>query len=160
MAISKAPDHIGISVKIVDLVGGKLPEYPFDGAVAIGHMDEFNAIEGKSRPTKKYTPVNDRDYEQIVSLGAVEYDSFEAKVLFSFGESEGINKLEAAFDKNEEIGLIIEINDAPKGGNATTIAQIIKVSKFAISGEKDGKQQADITAEKIGNPIRKVKAGA
>ena len=59
----------------------------------------------------------------------------------------------AAFDENKEIGLIIELNDGVNGRSDTTIVQIIKVTKFASGGEKDGKMTAQIEAEKMGNPI-------
>lgn len=153
MAITKAPDHTGISVKIIDLESGKLPS-DYTKAVPIGHMDDFQSILGATRPVKKYTPINDRDYEQIVSTGSIEYGEFSATVLFDFNSTEGVNKLQKAFEDNTEVGLVIELKDklAEKGKN-TTIAQIIRVSEFSIGGEKDGKMNASIKAEKIGKPI-------
>ena len=154
MAITKAPDHTGISVKIIDLVDGALPASPYTGALPIGHMDDFEAIIGGTRPVKKYTPINDRDYEQIVSTGAIEYTEFNATVLFDFNSEEGANKLHKAFLDNTEIGLVIELKDKlAQAGKDTTIAQVIKVSEFSIGGEKDGKQKATIKAEKIGKPV-------
>lgn len=154
MAITKAPDHTGISVKIVDLKLGKLPEAPYTEAIAIGHMDDFQAIIGGTRPVKKYTPINDRDYEQIVSTGAIEYSEFSATVLFDFNSDEGANKLHKAFKDNTEIGLIIQLKDKlDETGKDTLIAQIIRVSEFSIGGEKDGKMNVQIRAEKIGNPV-------
>ncbi len=161
MAITKAPDHTGISVKIIDLAAGKLPASPYDGAVAIGHMDDFEAIIGGTRAVKKYSPINDRDYEQIVSTGAIEYNEFNATVLFDFNSEEGVNKLHKAFLDNTEIGLVIELKDKlSQSGKDTTIAQIIKVSEFSIGGEKDGKQRATIRAEKIGKPVITKATGA
>ena len=142
--ISTAPDHTGISVKVVELtLQGELPS-DLSGAVAIGHMDDFTAILDKSRPVKKYTPINDRDFSQIVSTGAVEYGAFSATVLFDYRATDGANMLEKAFDENKEIGLIIELNDSVNGGADTTIVQIIRVTKFASGGEKDGKMTAQI----------------
>lgn len=146
--ITTAPDHTGVSVKAIALTSGALPD-TYTAAVAIGHMEDFTEVIGKSRPVKKYTPINDKDFSQIVSTGAIEYDAFNASVLYDPKAKDGINMIEKAFDGNTEIGIIIELN------NGVVIAQIVKVSSFKIKGEKDGKLMADISAEFIGNPTIK-----
>lgn len=160
---STAPDYSGLSFRVFDLAaGGVLPTFDTDIATTyknqleVGHLDEFSD-GGSSRGTRKYTPVNDRKYSEIVSTGSMSFEPFTAKVLYDpEASSEGISKLEEAFEQNKPIGVLLEIaNEKTSGsGNGTIYAYAGKVSKFAIGGEKDGKFTADITIEKLGKPVK------
>lgn len=136
MATSTAPEVTGIVVKI--------------GTAVIGHLDAMGAIIDKSRGTSKYTPLNDTDFDEIVSLGSISYGQFTATVLYDPEASEGINDLETAFDNKTTVSLVIELNNS-LGTNGTTITQNIKVSSFKVNGEKDGFYKADFSAERIGD---------
>jgi len=136
MATSTSPEVSGIIVKV--------------GTATIGHLDTIGSIIDKTRNTQKYTPMNDTEYDEIVSLGSLTYGQFSATVLYDPEASEGINDLEAAIDNNTSISLVIELNNS-LGTNGTTITQNVKVSSFKVDGEKDGLYKASITAERIGD---------
>ena len=150
MALDKttAPDGSGIKVSIDIYTDGSLTGTP----VKIGHLDSFGSIIDKSRASKKYTPMNDTDYDEIVSLGSVTQAPFSMGVLYDPEATEGINLAEDAFDNNEKVQIIIELNNS-KGANGTIYKQDCKLSSFKIDSEKDGKVMANISAEKIGKPI-------
>lgn len=156
--ISTAADYAGIRVLITDKVDLDSTDLKtlISEAIPIGHMEDFSPIISATRPVKKYTPINDKDFSQIVATGSIEYGEFNATILFDFNGNDGVNKIKDAFYANKDITLIIEMSDAPDGDN-TIIAQIIKISEFTIGGEKDGKTTATIKAEKIGNPHIKTK---
>ena len=136
MAVSGAPEVSGIKVSI--------------GANSIGHLDSIGSIIDKSRGVQKYTPLNDGEYDEIVSLGSLTQGQFTATVLYNPSASEGINDLEDAIDTNVEVQLKIELNDAVTT-TGTTITQTVKVSSFKVDGEKDGLYKASFTAERIGD---------
>ena len=95
---STAPEVSGIKVSV--------------GSNSIGHLDSIGSIIDKSRGVQKYTPLNDKDYEEIVSLGSLTYGQFNATVLYDPSADEGINDLEAAIDGNTAVTLVIEIGRA------------------------------------------------
>lgn len=159
LAQTTAPDYSGLSVMVFDLAeGGKLPDFNTDiattyaGAVEVGHIEDFSD-GGASRATRKYTPLNDKKYAEVVSTGSISHEPFTIKVLYDPElKTEGVSKMEKAFDENKPIGLLFEIANAKtSGGKGTTYAYATKISKFAINGEKDGKLLVDITVEKLGS---------
>ena len=68
-AKSGAPEVSGIKVSI--------------GANSIGHLDSIGSIIDKSRGVQKYTPLNDGEYDEIVSLGSLTQGQFTATVLYN-----------------------------------------------------------------------------
>lgn len=152
--ITTAPDYAGLSVKVAVLAGN--PDFPttIASSKAVGHLEDYPNIIEANREVRKYKPINERDFEQIVSTGSVEYGSISATILYDPSGSDGVNELQTAFNENKNIGFIVELNNS-KGTNGTTYIFTIRVSKFAIRGEKDGKTQAEITAEVIGKPTIK-----
>lgn len=145
MGTTTSPDYSGISVKI-DAAPNLTPA---GNPSEIGHLEDINPIIDKSRSVKKYDPINDKTYEQVVALGVLTYGAFSAKVLYDPRSNEGINKIEHAIDTNEAVEITIELNDS-KGSNGTIIKQLCKISKFSVTGERDGKLMADVGAERIG----------
>lgn len=136
MEVATAPEVSGIIVKI--------------GSKSIGHLDSLGSIIDKSRGVQKYTPLNDTEFDEIVSLGSITQGNFTATVLYDPSATQGINDLEAAIDGNTEVSIIIELNDS-LGTNGTTITQACKISSFNVDGEKDGLFKASFTAERIGD---------
>lgn len=134
--ISTSPEVSGIQVTI-------------DGS-SVGHLDSMGSIVDKSRGVQKYTPLNDKDYDEIVSLGSITQGSFTATVLYDPSANEGINDLEAAMDAKTTVEMVIELNNAV-ATKGTLITQTIKVSSFKVDGEKDGLFKASFTAERVGD---------
>lgn len=156
---STAPDYTGLSVRVVDLE--KNPNFPasYEGDIPVGFLDDYNVVSDASREVTKYKPLNDRDFEPMISMGAIEYAAISASILYDPEGSDGVNLMEGAFNKNAEIGLIVEAyNNGTKTG--TTYLYKVKLSKFSIKGQKSGKMQAEIEAEVIGAPRIKLKAQA
>lgn len=146
MAKSNAPETSGIVVKIDAAPGGT----PAGSASDVGHLEDAGSLVGKSRSVKKYTPINDTQYEEIVALGSLSQKPFNMTVLYDPEGAEGINKIETAIDDNEPIEISIELNNS-LGANGTIIKQIAKVSDFEVKGERDGMTIATFTAERVGD---------
>jgi len=142
---STSPEYTGISVKVDTYTKGVLNGSPKE----VGHLDTVGAIVDKSRASKKYTPLNESIYDEIVAMGAMTQGKFTATVLYDPKASEGINVIEQSIDASTDICLIIVLND--KGArNATTYTQKCKVSSFKVEGEAEGKFKASFEAERIG----------
>lgn len=118
----------------------------------IGHLEDIGSLKDSSRATKKYTPMNDRQYDEIISLGASTEAALTMSVLFDPEGVEGINLANDAYEENTKVQIIIELNNS-KGTNGTTYKQSGKISKRVVGLEKEGLTKADITVEKIGAPI-------
>lgn len=146
-AKTSSPDYTGVSVKVDTVTGGT----PAGSPVVIGHLIDVNPIIEKQREVKKYTPLNENEFDEIVALGSLIRGPFSATVLYDPEASEGINTVETAIDNNTEVQLIIEINNS-LGANGTTYKQICKVSQFKVEGEEKGKLKASFSAERIGSP--------
>ncbi|WP_100223860.1 hypothetical protein [Campylobacter showae] len=156
-SVSTSPDYTGISVKVADLATNTSFPTTVTSSVAVGHLDDFPTVYEATREVKKYKPINDKDFSQMVSTGSVEYGAMSATVLYDPSASDGINKLEEAFKANKNIGLILELNNS-RGANGTTYLFTVRLSKFSVKGEKDGKTQAEFAAEVIGEPTIKAAA--
>ncbi len=147
MGTSTSPDLVGITVKVDAAPGGK----PEGALTTVGHLEDINPLIDKSRNVQKYSPLNDVEFDQIVALGTLTLGAFTATVLYDPEAREGINKIENAIDKNEEVQLVVELNNS-KGANGTIYTQLCKVSSFKVDGETDGKLKASFSAERIGKP--------
>ena len=146
---TSSPEVSGIKISIAPVTNGVAGT-----SKVIGHLDSFGTLIDKTRNTTKYTPLNNTQYEEIVSLGSLTQAAYSMSVLYDPEGQEGINLLEAAIDNNTTVQIIIELNNAiTVGGHGTKIEQISKVSSFKVNGEKDGKYKADFSAEKIGLPV-------
>lgn len=145
---SSSPDVENISVTVDDAPGGT----PAGSPVEIGHLDTFDTLIDKSRTPKKYTPINNGAYSEIVALGSITQGPFSFNVLYDPEGAEGINILEAAIDANTEVQIIMELNNGTTSG--TKITTLCKVSSFKVTGEKDGKFMASVTGEKLGTPTK------
>ena len=143
MGTSTSPDLVGITVKVDAAPGGT----PAGALTTVGHLEDINPLIDKSRNVQKYSPLNDVEFDQIVAL----VGAFTATVLYDPEAREGINKIENAIDKNEEVQLVVELNNS-KGANGTIYTQLCKVSSFKVDGETDGKLKASFSAERIGKP--------
>lgn len=154
--ISTAPDYTGLSVRVVELANN--PNFPkeYTGDVAVGFLDDYPTIYEATREVTKYKPLNDRDFAQMVSTGAIEYSAVSATILYDPAGNDGVNQMKLAFEKNAEIGLIMEAYDNGEL-TGTTWLQRVKLSKFAVKGSKGGKMQAEIEAEILGEPVEKSK---
>lgn len=144
---STSPDFEGIKVSVAAAPNGVV-----GAAVIVGHLETIGDIVAKSRATKKYTPINTKDYEEIVALGSITQGPFNFGVLYDPEASEGVNLLESAIDTNEVVQIVMELNNGTTSG--TKITALCKVSDFKVTGEKDGKLLANVTAEKLGKPTR------
>jgi len=146
---STAPDVEGITVK-VDLAPNGTPS---GSAVDVGHLEDIGALIDESRPVKKYTPLNNKQYNEIVSLGSISRGPFTMQVLYDPEETEGVNIIRDAIKTSEMVEISFEVNNAlNETGTGTLYKGICKVSNFKVTPQKDGKLLADITAEKIGEP--------
>ena len=152
MALDKStsPDVSGIKVLVAAVVNGVVSTT----VKKIGHLDSFGSLIEKSRNVSKHTPLNDTDYEEIVSFGSLTQAAYSMSVLYDPEGQEGINLLETAIDNSTSVQITIEINNpSTVGGHGTKIEQISKVATFKVTGEKDGKFKAEFSAEKIGSPV-------
>lgn len=145
MDTSTSPDVSGIKISADTYTDGAAT----GNIKVMGHVDSVGSIISKSRNTTKQTPINDTQFEEIVSLGSLTNEPFNMTVLYDPEGVEGINLVESALDNNEPILLILELNNS-KGSNGTTINQKCKISKFSVDGAKDDKYKASFTAERIG----------
>ncbi len=144
---SKSPEVSGIKIFVDNAPGGT----PAGSPVVIGHVDSVGSVVDKSRNVKKYTPVNDTQYSEIVSLGSLTQSAFSMTVLYDPEGTEGINMLETAMDDNTQVQLVLELNNPLNAtGTGTKIEQICKVASFKVDGEQDGKYKAAFSAERIG----------
>ncbi len=149
MSKTTSPDVEGIKVSVDKAPGGT----PAGSPISIGHLESIGSLIDKSRSSKKYTPLNNKDYEEIVSLGSMTQGPFTFDVLYDPEIQEGVNSLNEAIDANEEVQLILELNNPlDADGSGTKITALCKVSSFKVDGEKDGKLLAKVTAEKLGKP--------
>lgn len=153
MAISTSPDVSGVKVSISAVTNGT----PSGSPVVLGHITSFGNLTDKSRNETKYTPVNDTQYDEIISLGSLTQNAFSMSVLYDIEASEGINMLEESIDNKEQVQIIIELNNSG-GTNGTIIKQMIKCSSFTVAGEQDGKYIASFNASKIGLPVKTASA--
>ena len=147
-AKSKSPEVSGIKINIDAVTNGVASGTP----KAIGHVDTVGSVIDKSRNVQKYTPMNDLDYEEIVSMGSLTQSAFSMTVLYDPESAEGINMIESAIDGNTEVQFILEFNNKKTdAGKGTTIKQICKVATFKVDGEINGKYKASFGAERIGS---------
>jgi len=143
---STAPDVSGIKLTLDTVTGGVADGSP----IVMGHVDALGSIVDKSRGVTKKTPLNDTQYEEIVSMGSLTQGAFSMTVLYDPEATEGINTLESAIDSNTAVQLIMELNNS-LGANGTIIKQIVKCSSFKVDGAKDDKYMASFTAERLGD---------
>lgn len=149
MLDTKAPDTSGISVKVDNAPGGT----PAGSPVVIGHLESLGSLVDMSRSEKKYKPYNDGDFNEIVSTGSLEKGPFTCSVLYDPEGNHGANLMEAAIKNDSEVQIIIVLNNKKTdAGNGTTYKQVIKVTKFKVDGELEGKTKADIEGVRIGEP--------
>lgn len=148
MAVSKSPDVSGVKVWIDKVVAG----VPAGAEKVIGHITSFGNLIDKSRNETKLTPINDTQFDEIISLGSLTQNAFTMGVLYDAEGVEGVNLLEESIDNKTEVQIIIELNNAinPSTGKGTTYKQIIKCSSFVVSGEQDGKYTATFNGSKLG----------
>ncbi len=153
-----SPDYTGVSLKIDGVSSGS----PAGSPVIAGHLIDINPIIDKQREVKKYTPLNENEFDESVSLGSLIQGAFTASVLYDPEASEGVNDIETAIDENSERFIIIELpNKLDATGTGTTYEQLVKVSSFKVEGEDKGKLKASFSAERIGTPtITAATAGA
>ena len=149
---SQSPDTVGIKVSVSVWRDGVKSD-----PISIGHLESISGVDSSSRSVKKYTPLNTRDYEEIVSTGSITREPFNMSVLFDPSATEGINLLKAEYKANRDVEIIVEFNDS-KGVNGTKYAQKCKLSSFKQEPEAEGKLKADFTAEKIGEAEETVAA--
>lgn len=147
-ADSTSPDVEGISV-LVDLAPGGIPA---GSPIEAGHLNSIDKIVSKSRSVKKYPPLNNKAYNEIVALGSSSEAPLSIGVLYDPEASEGINTLETAYDDNIEVQITLELNNALNAtGTGTKITSLCKVSSFDVSPDgTDGKYISTVTIEKIG----------
>ena len=150
MATTQAPDSNGIKVGMRQAPGGVA-----DGdIIPVGLLEDLPTIVDKSRTVKRYTPINNTDYEEVVAAGVSSDASSSMDVLYDPEGSEGVNEIDLAYEENSLIELTIEApNKKTADGNGTTYTQLAKVSSFKIVPEKDGKFKASFSIEKIGKAI-------
>ena len=113
---SQSPDTVGIKVLVSAWKDGVK-----SSPIPIGHLESISGVDSSSRSTKKYTPLNTRDYAEIVYTGSITKAPFSMSVLFDPGATEGINLLKAEYKENREVEIIVEFNDS-KGVNGTKYA--------------------------------------
>ena len=152
MALNKttAPDSEGIKVGMRQAPAG----IPTGTVISVGLLEDLAAITDKSRNVKKYTPLNNTEYEEMVSVGISTNAPLSMDVLYDPEGAEGVNEIELAYETRDAIELNIELNNkiATDGtGKGTTYVQLAKVSSFKIAPEKDGKLKASFTVEFIGD---------
>ena len=146
--IADAPDVQGLRV----LVLSRAMEASSSEAIQAGFLTSISGLKGGTRESQKLSPINDRDYEEINSVGKKTSATISMNLLYKFvkdGETqsyEGVNYLEKAFEENEEVFIIVEINDERK----TTLKIKMKLTGFELQSEANNKFSANITAEKIG----------
>jgi len=145
---SLAPEVSGIKISVASVSSGVASAT----LVPIGHVDSVGSITDKARTVKKYTPVNDTQFDEIVAMGSLTQSAFNMSVLYDPESDKGINQIEKAIDTNKEIQIVLELNNKKKDiGTGTTIKQICKVASFKVDGETDGKYKATFTAERVGS---------
>jgi len=149
MATSTSPDLEGLTVQVDSAPGGT----PAGSPVEIGHLQDINPIIDKSRNSKKYTPLNNTAYDEIVSVGSLMNGDFTAQVLYDPEASEGVNVIETAIDNNTEVQIVIELNNS-EGTNGTKFTKLVKITGFKVDGEVEGKYLATITAAQIGSTTK------
>ncbi len=143
--VSSSPDASGLKISVATYGADGTPSTP----IVMGHVDDVGTIKSYERAAIKHTPINDTQYQEIVSLGSLSQQPFSMTVLYDPSATEGINALETAILANTEVQLTIELNDS-KGTNGTTYKQKTKCSNFSLNGAKGDKLKASFTAEKIG----------
>lgn len=149
MAKAKAPNTQGIKISVDKVTKGVAAGSP----VVMGHVDSIGKIVDKSRNVQKYTPMNDTQFDEIVSFGSLTQAAFSMGVLYDPSSTEGINVIENAIDDNTQVQIIIELNNKlTEAGTGTKIKQICGVSNYSVDAPKDGKLLSSFTAEKIGLP--------
>ncbi|EAI2149061.1 hypothetical protein KY417_001147 [Campylobacter jejuni] len=146
--ITDAPDVQGLRV----LVLSRAMESLGKEAIQAGFLTSISGLKGGSRESQKLSPINDRDYEEINAVGKKTSATVNMNLLYKFVKDgnlesyEGVNYLEKAFEENEEVFIIVEINDERK----TTLKIKMKLTGFELQSEANNKFSANITAEKIG----------
>lgn len=149
MAKAKAPNTQGIKISVDTVTNGIAAGSP----VVMGHIDSIGKIIDKSRNVQKYTPMNDTQFDEIVSFGSLTQAAFSMGVLYDPSSTEGINVIETAIDNNTQVQIIIELSNKLTGaGTGTQIKQLCGVSNYSVDAPKDGKLLSSFTAEKIGLP--------
>ncbi|MCV3551715.1 hypothetical protein L8X40_04160 [Campylobacter sp. CNRCH_2013_0855] len=146
--ISEAPDVQGLRV----LVLSRAMETAGSTPVQAGFLTSISGLKGGSRESQKLSPINDRDYEEINAVGKKTSATVNMSLLYKFVKDgktqdfEGVNYLEKAFEENEEVFIIVEVNDERK----TTLKIKMKITGFEVTSEANNKFSANVTAEKIG----------
>ncbi|HDZ5040614.1 TPA: hypothetical protein RTG64_001103 [Campylobacter jejuni] len=146
--VTDAPDVQGLRV----LVLSRAMESLGQKAIQAGFLTGISGLKGGTRESQKLSPINDRDYEEINAVGKKTSATVNMNLLYKFVKDgnlesyEGVNYLEKAFEENEEVFIIVEINDERK----TTLKIKMKLTGFELQSETNNKFSANITAEKIG----------
>ncbi|EHZ9974194.1 hypothetical protein K6Y91_000964 [Campylobacter jejuni] len=146
--ITDAPDVQGLRV----LVLSRAMESLGKEAIQAGFLTSISGLKGGTRESQKLSPINDRDYEEINAVGKKTSATVNMNLLYKFVKDgnlesyEGVNYLEKAFEENEEVFIIVEINNERK----TTLKIKMKLTGFELQSEANNKFSANITAEKIG----------
>ncbi|WP_279177019.1 hypothetical protein [Campylobacter insulaenigrae] len=146
--ISNAPDVQGLRV----LVLSRAMEAAGSTPIQAGFLTSISGLKGGSRESQKLSPINDRDYEELNAVGKKTSATVNMSLLYKFAKDgktqdfEGVNYLEKAFEENEEVFIIVEVNDERK----TTLKIKMKITGFEVTSEANNKFSANITAEKIG----------
>ena len=147
MGATSSPDVSGIKASVATVTNGVVSTT----VVAVGHVDSLGELISKSRSVQKYTPINNTQNDEIVSLGPLSQAAFTMGVLYDPEATEGIITIETAINTNAQIQLIIELSNAKTtNGKGTTYKQIVKCSDFKVPLPKDGKLVSNFTAERIG----------
>ncbi len=149
MGTTTAPDTEGIQISVDAVVGGA----PVGSVSPIGHIDSMGPIVDKSRDVKKYTPMNNNQFDEIAAFGSLKQGDLTFKILWDPEGTEGVNKIETAIDNNTEVQIVFEINNS-LGANGTKLTHICKASSFKADGEKDGKFIADLTLVNTKKPTK------
>ncbi|MFW0714105.1 hypothetical protein [Aliarcobacter butzleri] len=146
---TKSPNVQGVKIWVDTIINEAVSGNP----VVIGHIDSIGKIVDKSRNVQKYTPMNDTQFDEIVSFGSLTQAAFSMGILYDPESTEGINIVEKAIDDNTKVQIIIELNNKiSPTGKGTQIKQICGVSNFSVDAPKDGKLLSSFNAEKIGLP--------
>lgn len=146
--ITDAPDVQGLRV----LVLSRAMESLGKEAIQAGFLTSISGLKGGTRESQKLSPINDRDYEEINAVSKKTSATVNMNLLYKFVKDgnlesyEGVNYLEKAFEENEKVFIIVEINDERK----TTLKIKMKLTGFELQSEANNKFSANITAEKIG----------
>ncbi|HEG0602777.1 TPA: hypothetical protein ACHDL2_000968 [Campylobacter jejuni] len=146
--VTDAPDVQGLRILVLSRAMEAADKEP----IQAGFLTSISGLKGGTRESQKLSPINDRDYEEINSVGKKTSATINLNLLYKFVKDgkvesyEGVHYLEKAFEDNEEVFIIVEVNDERK----TTLKIKMKLTGFELQSEANNKFSANITAEKIG----------